>query len=426
MRNKQYIFLFVSLISIIQALFVVKFEVVSYIEAGCIYILLYCLMLFINKLKYNLSSNTVILINSYLFINIMAIVRSFLYNNLTYWDFKQIFFLTGPTLLLPTVIYLGQNIFATKLFYKNFIIYSLPFSLLVFIELKFTENTDGLTRYLSPIYFLIFFIPYIKFKWKVLIFGIAFFSIISDLGTRSNIIRIFVSLVMMSSIYFNKIISKRLLKIFHYLVFIIPFFLFLLASLNMFNIFNTSDYIKGDYTFKTKTQSGQSIENDLVSDTRTFLYIEVVESVVKRNNIIWGESAIGGYETSYFDSKGSLGRYGSEVGILNIFLYTGIIGVVFYSLLFFYASYLSIYKSNNFLIKVIGLYISFRWAYSWIEEFTNFDMNYFVLWLMIGFCLSEKCRKMSDSQMRTWVCGIFGDIELVIDSKNKSFKTIAK
>jgi hypothetical protein len=74
---------------------------------------------------------------------------------------------------------------------------------------------------------------------------------------------------------------------------------------------------------------------------------------------------------------------------------------------FFKASYLAIYKSGNVYIKIVGLYISFRWLYTWVEDFTNFDLNYIFLWILISMCYSASFRNMSEQEFKTWVRGIF-------------------
>jgi hypothetical protein len=76
-------------------------------------------------------------------------------------------------------------------------------------------------------------------------------------------------------------------------------------------------------------------------------------------------------------------------------------------MIFFKSSYLAINESNNVIIKLIGINVSFRWAYGFVEDFSNFDLSNIFLWLMIGMCFSKKFRKMSNNQMKNWVLSIF-------------------
>ena len=96
-------------------------------------------------------------------------------------------------------------------------------------------------------------------------------------------------------------------------------------------------------------------------------------------------------------------RGGCEVSILNIYTYIGLIGVIIYYLIFYSSSYLAIYKSNNIYIKLLGVFITFRWLYAWVEDFNNFDINYVMIWFMIGMCYSTQFRNMNNCQFKKWV-----------------------
>jgi hypothetical protein len=407
MKPASYVFLIVTFISTIQALFVLNLDFATYIYATLSYLLIYFVVGFYRKkIKKKFSFNIKFLLNSYLFLGIIAIIRG-VFSAANYWEWKQIFLITGPVMLLPIIAFIGQNKTVVQLVYFYYVKYALPCSFFVFFLAKISTNTDGFARYLSPIYFIILLFPFVSNKWKVYIFVFALLSFVSDLDARSNLIRIIVATIFMMLFYVKKIISKKAYKFTHFLLFFIPLIFFLLGIFNIFNIFKFDNYIKGDYSFQGVNNSGEIVETDFKADTRTFLYVDVINSVVKRNTWLTGEGAAGGYETESFTSLGTRGRMGSEVGILNIFIFLGILGVVVFSLIFFYASFLAVYHSNNYLIKIVGLFVAFRWTFSWIEEFNNFDINYFFLWLMIGFCFSKPVREMNDAEMRNWVRRIF-------------------
>ena len=137
-------------------------------------------------------------------------------------------------------------------------------------------------------------------------------------------------------------------------------------------------------------------------------------SAIKNNYIIFGRTPARGNDSNSFGDynkeklkTGKQERFGNEVSILNIFTWLGIIGVVLYFIIFLKASYFAINESNNFPIKIVGLNISFRWAFGFVEDFSNFDLSNIFLWLMIGMCFSKTFRQMSNSQMKNWVLGIF-------------------
>lgn len=407
MKPSNYILLFVAFISLIQILFVLNLDFTTYVYAILSYLMLYFLFDFYKKkIKKNLSLKIKTILNCYLLLGIVAIIKG-IFSAANYWEWKQLFLSTGPMLLLPIVAFIGQNKTVVQLIFFYYVKYSLPLSVLIYFLAKNSNATDGFGRYLCPFYFLLLLFPFVSKKWKTYIPFFVILSFISDLDARSNLIRILVASSLMVLFYIKKITPKITYKLFHFSLFFLPVLLFLLAVFNIFNVFKIDNYVEGDYKTQKISDKGEKIENDFKADTRTFLYVDVVNSVLKRNTWLFGEGATGGYETKSFGSLGTQGRTGSEVGILNIFLYLGVLGVISFSIIFFYASFLAVYRSNNFLMKIIGLFIAFRWTYTWVEEFSNFDMNYFFLWLMIGFCFSKSIREMTDYEMKNWVLGIF-------------------
>jgi len=190
-----------------------------------------------------------------------------------------------------------------------------------------------------------------------------------------------------------------------------PLLLFALAVTNVFNVFYISGYVKGDYIYEKKNFEEEFIESDLKADTRTFLYREVLQSAQKYNTWWIGRSPARGNETERFSAlseiTGREERGSNEVGILNIFTWTGIVGVILYMLVFYRASYLAVSQSNNIFSKMLGVFIVFHWAYTWVENTHYFTITTFFIWIMIGFCLSKTFREMSNEEVKTWALGIF-------------------
>ena len=116
---------------------------------------------------------------------------------------------------------------------------------------------------------------------------------------------------------------------------------------------------------------------------------------------MFGEGGAGKYKSKYLGDINGW-RYGSEVGILNILLYDGIIGVMIYFLLLFAVSFIAIYRSNNYLSKLLGLFIASRFLLSFIEEFTQYDMNFYFFWIAVGMVSSSHFRKISDEQLKKY------------------------
>ncbi|MDR3651535.1 MAG: hypothetical protein P4L34_01035 [Paludibacter sp.] len=393
-----------------QLLFVIDSNAsATYIGAAASYSLMIIIFYILIKLETQITRlNLIIFI--YLIWGCIAILRGF-FEAENYWDWKSFLLYNILIMLLPLVSVLGSKNKITQEIFFNFIKYLLPLSIIVFFLSLKSINTDGFARFVSPIYYFIIFIPLLSQKWKVRIILIAVLSFLSCIDSRSNLIRIIVSFGLMSVYYLRHVISKKILELIRILIFVIPVLLFILAVTGIFDVFDMDSYIKGDYSYTEKTKTGENEDQSLTADTRTFIYEEVIQSGIIRNTWLFGESAVSGYiSETFFDSiynEGSKGREGSEVGILNIFNALGLIGVVLYTFVFFYASFLCVNRSRNYICKLLGIFIAFRWFYSWVEEFTDFDMNYFFLWLIIGLCFSESFRTMTNRELTIWVRGIF-------------------
>ena len=75
-------------------------------------------------------------------------------------------------------------------------------------------------------------------------------------------------------------------------------------------------------------------------------------------------------------------------------------------------SFLAVNRSKNTYVKLLGIYISFRWLFAWIEDISDVSLNYFMIMTMIGLCFSYSFRNMTDNEVIVWVRGVF-DIRYV-------------
>ena len=74
--------------------------------------------------------------------------------------------------------------------------------------------------------------------------------------------------------------------------------------------------------------------------------LEVIESAIKNDYVLFGRTPANGYDSIYFGEhlKYDLGtnkmqRFSSEVSIINIFTWNGLIGTLLYFLVFFISSF---------------------------------------------------------------------------------------
>ena len=204
----------------------------------------------------------------------------------------------------------------------------------------------------------------------------------------------------------------KALELLRLLLMALPLVLFILGSTDTFNVFNISEYTTGDYTISNANKE------DISSDTRTLIYLEVLDNAEKYNSYLLGQTPGRGTETTLFadiqNITGKAERSAYEVATLNIFAWTGILGLIFYFAIFYFASWLAVNKSNNSFCKIIGIFIAFRWVYSWAEDVNIFNENYFSIWIMIGICYSVSFRKMNNNDIRKWTRDILNNT-----SKNK-------
>lgn len=343
----------------------------------------------------------------YLYWNVICIVRGvFVADN--YWEWKTLL-ATSFFLLLPLLVYTVNNSQAIQSIVTTWFRYAL-FIYLLFIPFIWG---DGVGKFLIPFTFLLLFFPILNFKWKIIVLVVTIYVITFDITARSNVIKFTIPLVIGHLFYLRKILSVRVLNISRLLLLFSPFLFLFLAISGAFNVFKADEYV-GDYTTKTDSHYDGPGEESLTADSRTFLYIEVIESALRNEYVLLGRTPARGNDSASFGefnkltlNTGKLERFSNEVSILNIFTWLGAVGVLLYFLIFIKASYLAINQSNNIFMKLVGINVAFRWSYGWVEDFSEFDLSNIFLWIMIGMCFSESFRKMTDMEFRMWVRGIF-------------------
>jgi hypothetical protein len=314
-----------------------------------------------------------------------------------YWDWKFLMLSSVPFTFISLVFFVGRNLRYARKIFQIVLRYVFPLGFLI-IPLALATTEELYSRLMIMVSIFILFIPYVKYKWKIIIIIVGATAIFIAIGFRANLIKVAFSLLIIAVFYFRKIITQRWIYVAHTLLFLVPVIFVVLGATGKYNVLYEFSKNEG-YVIENKFTG----EERLTGDTRTFLYREVGTSLIKSGNWIIGEGASGKYQSEYFDYlNDGRGRYGSEVGILNILLYNGIIGVLIYFLLLFTTSSIAIRKSNNLLSKMIGLFIASRWMLSFIEEYTIYDLNFFFFWLIMGLVSSKLFRQLNDNSIRAF------------------------
>ena len=377
-------------------------------------LLLIVLFFIIKPQYYSKNDETPLLfVKFFLLWNIITILRGFFIAD-NYWEWKNLIS-TMFVFLIPLFVFLFINKdFLQKLlsFWFKYMIY------LVLIFIPFINHGDFLGKWFSPLLLLILVLPILPYRWKIFTLALTFIIIVTSLDSRSNVLRLTMAFGLGSLYYFRAFFIEKIFKTIHLVLILLPVILLILGLSGIFNIFKMNDYIKGDYSVMTR-DSGKLEKSSIKADTRTFLYVENITSAIKHDYILEGRTPANGYESKAFGDflKWELGtgkgeRFASEVSILNIFTWNGLIGVVLYFFIFWKSSYLAIYKSNNYFIKVIGLFVAFRWAYAFVEDFTTFDIQYIFLWALIAMCFSSSFRNMTDIEFKTWIRELLNNASL--------------
>lgn len=383
------------------------------------------------KLKYKFfnleNQHNVKYINYFIYWAMICVFRGGLIAE-NYWEWKQLI-TTTMFLLLPLTVNIATNPQIIQKILSVWLKYALP---AFFIFIPFL-NGEAYGRYLIPLSFLLLFFPKINNLWRVIILVFSAFVIFGYLDARSNIIKFIVPILLSFIYYFRLTITKRGLNIVRITFLALPLLLFSLGATGIFNIFEMEKTI-GEITTDTVIE-GEKVELLLTADTRTIIYNEVIGSAVKNNYVIFGRTPARGYDSQsfgyYYNNLLKIGkneRYENETSILNLFTWLGLIGVILYFMIFFWSTNLAVNYSKNIYIKIVGLFVAFRWFYAWVEDFSRFDLSNFILWVMIGMCISKSFRQMNNTEFVNWIQGIFNlryskiginNIEITKNVKNK-------
>lgn len=327
-------------------------------------------------------------------------------------------------------VFMAENYWDWKLLINNLIIFSLPLASLIFgnpihlplvlkcwfryawiilILLTPFLSSNAYGRFLVPFTFLALFFTCLNKKYVIFTIAAYLITIILGSASRSDMLKFSICLILGLSILIPFIWEKRKL-IFSIAItmMITPIILFILGISGIFNIFNIEEELglEGKY----EIQNLKNEEYSMLTDTRTLLYVEELQSAINNDYVILGRSIARGHDSFLFgdwinETTGTKRgeRQSSEVSILNVFNYFGIVGVVIYFIIFFRATFLAICRSQNVFIPVIGIYVAFRWLFAWIEDFSKFDLNYLFLWIFMGICYSPLFRNMSNQDFKNWL-----------------------
>lgn len=328
-----------------------------------------------------------------------------------YWEWKQ--WVSGSLILsLPVFVYIFESPFWVKKTLNIWLRYAMP---LFFIIIAFITD-DSYFFYLGPVLLLGCFLPVIPKSWRYLFILLLIIMVFIDWDARSQVIKALVAILLSIGLYVTKSHSSNILKLVHSLLYLTPIVLLFLGISGRFNPFQDLASNRGKYLQK-RVDKGHVVVSDLSVDTRSFIYIEVINSALKHGYSFWGRTPARGNDSAVFGElsaeelkTGKYERYANEVCFPNIFTWLGLVGMVLYCLIYFKSSFLAVYKSKNIYLKFVGLFVAFHFAYGWVEDANRFDIANISIWIAIAMGLSERFRKMTNVEFRGWLGSVFPKI----------------
>ena len=304
--------------------------------------------------------------------------------------------------LIPAYMFLAQTATLAAI-WKSLI---LPGAVLCVICYMF-PSSDGMMSMAHNASFLNIFLlllPFVSKKWRRRIILAALVVALLDIDRRSILTCTFFSLGL--GLLAN-VVSKRVIKIvLYWALILLPITLFALGITGAFNIFQ---YMEDSYSYQAAGS-----KRDMFVDSRTAIYDDVFSELREKDAIVWGLGGNGKTRTSLtelkntkYEEKYRYGRPGTESGMLNYIQYGGLIGFLAYGLLLIVGSFRAVFKSNNQLMVLIGLFIAFKFLFSFLEDRIGFQPASFYLFLTVGMCYNVKFREMDDDEMSEYVQQMF-------------------
>jgi hypothetical protein len=343
------------------------------------------------------------ILNLFLIYNAIMFVRGmFIAKNQSDWiglySFIFVFF------LFPYFIYKFINPKNFTIIMRSYILWGIVAALIILGQ-GITDAHSSFGATLSGFILLLFFIPYISSKWKILLIVILLvWSFLSDINYRMNLLNIGIAFLIFLLAYLklNKL-KIKIVKVTTVFCFVFPLLFFILGVSGVFNIFKILEGL--EYTVSKRNK-----EQNIAIDSRTDIYEDVLFGLRDNKAYVFGLGANGKVKTSliylqsdHFYSLWKNGRNATESGILNYLQWGGFAGFLVYFLFFAGASYLAVNKSNNWYMKSLGLWVSFKALCSFLEDQPSTFIYYFLIICVVGLCYNRDFRQMSEMEMKKYV-----------------------
>lgn len=323
----------------------------------------------------------------------------FIANSYEQWSYLANVF--TPTLMLPCFAIVGSNPVILSRALRLVLRLTLPVSLLFLIKGPTDRNSNLVfINYVAFSHIFVVLLPLLRVRWRLLVVFISIVSLGWDIENRSNILQLAVcyALLLLHLLRRNGVIGnafRGILKLIRIWLLVLPI---ILLALGVSGVFNPFSYLEGNTILGSVAVSEES-GRYLGTDSRTGIYEDAFNNLMENNDWLFGSSAVVIYKTQLANALsgydyGRLG--GSESGFLGLLTFGGILYVLLFFLLCHHSSKLAVQESNNIAIELVGIYVAFRWLFSFIELPLMLSFSWVVLFVAMGMAFSDEFRSMSD------------------------------
>lgn len=303
--------------------------------------------------------------------------------------------------LFPLFLYLSSP-YHLRYIWKSFLQWGIPLCAICY----FYPPSDGMRTFASNMAFINVFIlciPFVRIKYKIAIIIAVLITVSYNFDFRSILINNVIPFIII--IFWSFLRNRLIRKITISTLIIIPIVFLMLGITGKFNIFQFGNSMNF-YLFE-KTRG-------LTIDSRTSIYEDVFHELDRKNAYIWGlggngktQTSLSNNETKYGKLLAKYGRRGTESGMLNFIQYGGIIGFFVYGTLLITAAYKAGFESKNTFMEMLGVFIAFKFLYSFIEDEIMPNANTFYIFLWIGMCYNKVFRNLTDTEIKRYLNKIF-------------------
>lgn len=221
-----------------------------------------------------------------MFWSIISLIRGG-YNAESYFEWKVLLLKCTYAVLAPLSIAVGLSYKIVAKILRFILRWVFPLSF-AFVPVSFTYASEVYSRAVMPITLFILFIPFLSWRSRLLVLCVAILSVVIDPTYRMNLIKILFSFGLVGCFYLHNHVSRIVLNLVVIFMLLLPLLFLYLGVTDEFNIFRDGlkEGLNTDFTWSVLEGSAQR-DSPINSDTRTFLYHEVFNSMLNRNSLFY-------------------------------------------------------------------------------------------------------------------------------------------